>query len=358
MPNFPTSPEALTNEWLGEKLGVPVTGFKVDRLGEGAGLLGLVTKVSLDYDASAGEPGPATVIAKFPTPSADNRVVADTFDMYGREVRFYQNLASKTPARAPRSYAAELDGDSSDFVLLLEDLSYARFGEQTKGCGLKDGERSIDQMIKLNSTWWDKTDSPGLEWLPLHDNPTQCAGISHGFNSGWEPFLEGFGDTLPAGKVEQFAKVGPAIEDLHRMLCTGARTVVHGDFRLDNMFIGVDDDPDMVALFDWQAIAVSSGAHDLGYFMSQSLLTEERRKHQDVLLHRFHDGICESGVTNYSFDQLFEDYRIASLYFFSYAVLIAGTLDLSNERGLALARVLGSRSSACIDDIDALDLLP
>ena len=78
MPAFPTEPDALTNEWLSETLGFPVASFKVQRLGEGAGLLGLVTQVLLEYEAGTSSDAPKSVIAKFPTPVAENRVVAET----------------------------------------------------------------------------------------------------------------------------------------------------------------------------------------------------------------------------------------------------------------------------------------
>jgi hypothetical protein len=110
-------------------------------------------------------------------------------------------------------------------------------------------------------------------------------------------------------------------------------------------------------MFDWQAICKSCGPHDFSYFMSQNLRTEERREHENGLVERYVERLREGGVEGYSLDQCWADYRIATLYFFHYAVVIAGTLDLSNERGVKLARVLAERSSAAIEDLEALDLL-
>ena len=284
-------------------------------------------------------------------------MVAETFDMYGRELRFYARLADQTTARTPAVYCAEYDPESSDFALLIEDLSGYRAGDQREGADLQDAERAIDQLIKLHSTWWDRTEIEELAWIPVQDNPVQCAGMSQGFEAGWGVFLEKFGDVLPAGTEHRFAQIGPQTAACLRRLCSGTRTVVHGDFRLDNLFFGVDGDEDKVAFFDWQGISRSCGPQDLGYFLSQSLRSEVRRDHHDALLRRYWEGLCDAGIQGYSLDRCREDYRAAVLYLFTYAVVIAGTLDHSNERGAAMVRALASRSAETIHEVEALDLL-
>ena len=346
----------MTTEWLGETLGTPLAGFETEALGEGAGLLGLLTRVTPRY-ASEEAPGPGSLIAKFPTPTAENRVVAETFDMYGRELRFYARLASQTTARTPQVYCAELNEENSDFVLLIEDLSIYRAGDQREGANLQDAQRAIDQIVKLHATWWGQTEKEELAWVPIQDNPVQCAGMSQGFAAGWDVFLEKFGDVLPTGTESQFAKIGPQTEACLRRLCSGTHTVVHGDFRLDNLFFGVDDNEDRVAMFDWQGISRSCGPQDLGYFLSQSLQSEVRREHHDALVRRYWDGLCDAGVEGYSLERCWEDYRCAVLYLFTYAVVIAGTLDHSNERGAAMVRELASRSAETIHEVGSLELL-
>ena len=62
-------------------------------------------------------------------------------------------------------------------------------------------------------------------------------------------------------------------------------------------------------------------------------------------------------MTGYTVEQLWDDYRLAALYLFVYAVVIGGTLDPSNERGLAFMTKLMERATATIDDLDLLSLL-
>jgi hypothetical protein len=353
--NFPTHPDELTPGWLGDALGVPVESFESESLGEGAGLLGVIHRVRPRY--AAGHQGPASLVAKFATPTAENRAVAETFDMYGREVRFYARLAGQTPARAPRSWCAELDETNSDFVLLLEDLSGCRVGDQLAGASLADAQRAIREMVRLHGTWWGKTEAPELAWIPVHDNPVQVAGMSGGFQAGWPVFEDRLAELIPAGESERYARIGPATGALIRRMCSGALTVAHGDFRLDNLFFDVDGDPESVAMFDWQGITRSCGPQDLGYFLSQSLRSDVRREHGEALVRSYWEQLCEAGVEGYSFDRCMADYRVSVLYLFSFAVVIAGTLDASNERGVAMVRALAGRSAETVQESGALALL-
>src|SRR5690348_6624363 len=79
--HYPTSPAELTNEWLTQQLRTDgaitdskVVGFRLSPVGEGIGMLGVLTKAELDYDQA--EPGaPASVVAKFATPVEGNPAV-------------------------------------------------------------------------------------------------------------------------------------------------------------------------------------------------------------------------------------------------------------------------------------------
>ena len=55
--SFPASPDHLTQAWLSSALGYPVTGFEVEFFGEGAGIIGQVTRVHLESEA-----GPPSII--------------------------------------------------------------------------------------------------------------------------------------------------------------------------------------------------------------------------------------------------------------------------------------------------------
>src|SRR6478736_2748375 len=148
--SFPTSAAALTKEWLSDALETRVTRFEIEPIGVGVGLVCDLVRVRLVHDGD----GPASIIAKFPSASEENRFVALVLQMYGRETRFYRELAKDTPISAPRCHAVEHDVEADEFVLLLEDLAGARVVDQIVGIGRADAELAIDQLARFHARWW------------------------------------------------------------------------------------------------------------------------------------------------------------------------------------------------------------
>jgi len=63
-------------------------------------------------------------------------------------------------------------------------------------------------------------------------------------------------------------------------------------------------------------------------------------------------------VTDFSADDAWEHYRRGVLYVWVIAVVVAGTLDPTNERGHRWMSKMLERSVASIDDLDLIALLP
>ena len=71
----------------------------------------------------------------------------------------------------------------------------------------------------------------------------------------------------------------------------------------------------------------------------------------------YHDRLVERGITTYSFEQLWHDYRFGHLTSCSAAVLVGATFDLANERGMALVDALASRHFQAVVDHRSMELL-
>jgi hypothetical protein len=86
--------------------------------------------------------------------------------------------------------------------------------------------------------------------------------------------------------------------------------------------------------------------------------TAVRREHERELVALWRAGLVEGGVTGYSPEQAWEDYRRGVLVLWTYVTVIAGILDPSNERGKAWILEMIRRASATILDLKLIDLLP
>ncbi len=339
---FPTKPDALTTAWLTEKLGYPVTDFEVELLGEGGGLLGLVTRLHLKSEG-----GPASLIAKFPTEAADNRAVATTYDMYGREYRFYTQVAPEVPLRAPACYHAEFNLENSDFIFLIEDLQGYRIGDQVEGCSLQEAHQIVESIASLHRSTWQPDH---IKDIRQHDMPYQREGMKGGFAVGWPVCKSDFADCLTDEAIAVGDNTPDYVDSLLDEIHQGPMVIAHGDVRLDNIFFGSDH----VALVDFQAVCKAAPEHDLAYFITQSVSDEIRGAEDWVAV--YHKHLTRDGI-EYDLELSRERYRKLAMYFFCYAVIIAGTLDTANERGRKLAELILGNCVRSLTELNAFELI-
>lgn len=337
MASFPTTPDALTTDWLSGALGYPVHGFRVSHFSEGAGVMALVTRLHLQANH-----GPDSLIAKFPSPASENRAVAQLYNMYGREVHFYQQIAEAIRLRTPACQYAEFDPGSNDFVLLIEDLQGLRIGDQVAGCTRQEALAVIDAIAELHSSGW----GDAAPAVISHNNPMQRDGMIAGFQAGWPVVLKHFRDLIPEAALPVGERMPSLVAPLLERLCAEPTCLAHADVRLDNIFFGQDE----IALVDWQSVCVSAPEQDLAYFVTQSIPPKVRAE-EDWLAH-YHAALTGRGI-DYPIERCRERFVVASLYLMCYAVVIAGTLDLGNERGQALGRTLLGNAMSALDEMGA-----
>ena len=356
--DFPISTDTITAEWLNEALrecghllAGEVAFVEAEPIGEGAGMVARVARLHLAQ--STGE-RIGCMIAKFPTAVVGNRAVAATFQVYEREVGFYRSLAPSI-STAPHCYFANID-PSGDFLLLMEDGSALRPGDQVIGASLRDAELAVDAAAELHAAFWSSDARPEADWVISVNGDVHRPAMSAGVIAGWAGCMRDFGDVVDpelVGMEERFVRSLPW---LHEAMSAGAQTLIHGDFRLDNMMFDDCSADRPIFLFDWQSILVSKGTHDVAFFLTQNLPVDLAREEEERLVQRYYERLIARGVKDYAWDECWQDYRLSSLYVFNVAVLICGTLARSDERATRFMRELIRRSSAATKRV--LDLLP
>lgn len=330
---------------------VSVTSFDAEPIGVGVGILGLLWRVSLTYDRAGA--GPATAVLKLPHTGAESRHIADAFSFYLREVRFYEEGASRSPIRTATRYASAFDPDSGDFVLLMEDLAGRTVYDQVDGCPAESAYRDLRELAGHHAAWWDSPDLGALPWVFRIVDPPNSIALPPALRQSWPIIESQFAHLLPGPMLDAARRMPDVVVELMQRLSEPPITLVHGDHRLDNLFFG----DDAVAMLDWQITGAARGPYDVAYFLSQSLVPEERKTVERDLVAGYHGALVDAGVQGYSFDQCWDDYRLATLFCLVYP-LNAGAVDLVNERAVALFTSMMERSVAAVLDLDALDLLP
>jgi len=361
---FPTAPGQLTPDWLthalhncGAAQSSSVTSFDAKVIGEGTGFLGELAHLTLRYDKP--EPGaPSTLIAKFPTTAPENREVAMYFRFYERETGFYEHNAPQVQLRTPRCYFNAFNPENGDFLLLLEDLSPAMVGDQVAGCPVEHARLAIHELAKFQATWWNSPRVDALEWIPRFDAEWQIEALEQNYEPCWPAFVDFVGPLLTPTLHDAGVRFGKSTRSMmNRIASESPITILHGDYRLDNMFFASPEGGPEFAVIDWQIAMRSMGVFDVAYFVAGTLPSEERRAHEREIVTSYHDTLVEHGVKGYSFDRCWEDYRTSILFLFNYSVMAAGSIDMANERGFTLFSTIAQRTLSAIEDLKAYEML-
>ena len=359
---LPMTIEGLTPEWLTAALrssgALPegrVASVSAEIIGAGVGFIGTVARLSLSYEGAPN--APASMIAKIPSEDPGSRMVGVAFGLYEREVRFYTDLATQCGIPAPKPYFAHYDATAGQAVILLEDLTTGSFGDQTLGASMAEAEMAIDAIGPFHARWWESPDFAAYPWI-TSGIETIRQPIQMMYQAVWPVALERFGHLFPEeirALIPDFGRRTMAALD---QMQTGPETLCHGDYRPDNLFYGAPGSPRSLVVCDWQGPGKATGVVDAAYFITGSLEPEDRRKHEDELLRRYHNHLLEGGVKDYSFEQLKTDYRGYFAGVIAGGVVLLGTLPEGNERGRRLIETSMNRFLTAMEDHDSLALLP
>src|SRR3712207_2081737 len=132
---------------------------------------------------------PASVIAKFPPADPGPRALLRAMGFFDREVYFYRVLAASTPVHTPRCHVAEIDRETGDAFLLLEDLSPGRNGSTVAGGTVEEVALTLLALARMHAHWWEDAAVVDQPWARLPSMLAPSA-VLEVFERGWSSFLE------------------------------------------------------------------------------------------------------------------------------------------------------------------------
>ena len=359
-------PASITPEWMQGILSrggagtVAVRRVDVQDLGAGVGQLSRILRVTIEGSPSC----PASVVVKLP--SADRRIfrMCRRTGLYRREDRFYRAVAPTVPVSVPSILFREFDDRTHRFVLVMEDLANRRGGaeagrDQLAGASEAEAITAVRAAARIHAAFW--RDS---RWSRQAARASALAGYREIFRPAVRLALQyvytrnvprvrrEFPGALSEEELALLEAFAPSVAAVLGSLSRGARTFIHGDYRLDNMFF-LPDAADRFAVVDWQASAIGSGLYDVAYFICTSLTETVRRRAESGLLDAYHAALAEAGVRGFARDACRRLYRACVLACLVRMVIVAGSSGIDNDRARELARQCLRRTVAAIHDQDA-----
>ena len=360
--------DEISSEWLNAVLsesGVLGDGRVVSVesrvIGQETGFMGDIAILTPTYD-NAPPSAPSTLVAKVPS-SLKNRVMGQLIGAYEKEIRFYSLLRPEVPVRTPGCYYSALsEADDPEvikarleklksapiwliaiaglfftvlyrllprrYILLIEDLSTYRLGDQSSGCSEADLHTALKAMASLHARFWNAGDLDDLPWIASVELMSKMIHMT---------YLQSIGGYLKSATLDErqrrmhdwLKENGVALND---RLATGPQTLLHGDFRVDNLCF--DDKEGEMVLLDWQTMTQGSPALELAYFLSNALPPDTGPEQDAAMIEVYRAALAEHGI-EVSQAWLTAEYNIGMMAMLQRIspLLFQEQLDLGNARG-------------------------
>lgn len=321
-------------------------------IGQEAGFLDGLARLQVTYDHDEGG-APSSVVVKVPSSQAAYRQIGDRYHAYEREIRFYHDVAPGAPVRLPRCFYAGMDPAADAYLLVLEDLSALTAGDQVRGLTPAQALAAVESIGKLQAQWWDAPALGVLEWMPQRNiQPAR-------YRQLWPRFRQVMVPHLPATALALGDLVAVHVDWLLKAMEQPPHTIVHSDFRADNLlFDSVSRSDPLAVIVDWQLAIRARGALDVARLLCGSLASRDRAACEMAVLEHWHQTLVTGGMRGYSFPQALHDYKLGVLLCLYYPVTIHEAEEAAGQRGAALAHAQIERIFTAALEVEAASVLP
>jgi len=245
---------------------------------------------------------PTSVMVKWPlesTPAPDKGLP---------ELKFYRELAPDLGSPPIVHCVAAAPSSTGPQWLVLEDLRSTHTNPPWPDPPSRlEAEGAVSALAHVHAHWWEAP-TLGTNVGALHTHAS-LVGMVDGIGSQLPSFLEALGDTLPPQDHRLLETVfGSSLAPWLRLIDSRALTVTHGDAHTWN-FLFPRSGTGLPYLVDWQLWHVDVGARDLAFMIALHWSSTLRQDAEHPLLRLYHHRLGACGVTDYSFEELWLDYR-------------------------------------------------
>ncbi len=343
MGGIPTTVAEITPAWLAEATGLDVQAAEIEQIGVGIGVSSALYRARL-----TGSGCPQTVVVKLPALAEEAVFTSTVLRMYSREAGFFGELCTKAPVRVPACHHSSIDPETSQFVLVMEDIGDLRGVDQVAGMDVADAERAVDGLAAWHATWWGQGEELAERGLTVSlGDDIYKAVLPMVFGEGWEKLNAEL--DVPASIREVGPRWTAAMPRLLDDLASEPTTMIHGDYRADNLFFEPDG---AVAAVDFQLIGTGRGAYDLAYFVTQSLRPDDAAVHEPALFDRWVRALAAADVPEGDVRDAWDDYRKAALFCLVYPVVAWRGMDAGDPRQCGLATTMMERFDRAVAELD------
>jgi hypothetical protein len=238
--------------------------------------------------------------------------------------------------------------------MLLADLAPAVQGDQLHGCSVAEAQLAVRALGGLHGPRWCDP-----AWLTFTGAtmPRPDADFARGLGElavmAADTTLSRLGDRVSAHDHDTLSATA-ALVGRWLLLEPDRFSLLHGDYRLDNLLF--NPDRTQVTVVDWQTLTVGLPARDLAYFTGTSLLPADRGAAERDLVGDYHRALLAHGVTGYDLETCWQDYRLGMpqiplITTFGFA------FSAATDRGDDMVATMLERGCRAIRELGTLELI-
>jgi len=355
MPTIPIPKVAsdITAEWADTVLthaGYDVAISEVAVSPIGTGQMADSLRVVPDY-SSVTPSAPSTFVVKMASNDPNSRAAGQR-GAYLKEVRFYERLSAQLGVATPQSLWSDIDLETSDFAIVLEDMAPAVQGDQIIGGDADSIEAAAINIAGLHAPFWCDEKLHEYAWLspPLDQREASVRDLKAILTMVTPGFIDRYRNRIDDHHIDLLNWFADTV-DTWIQDDRGRFALMHGDHRLDNLLFNAADPIRPVTVVDWQTLAVRNPMADISYLLGTGLDAQTRRRVEHDIVARYHEQLVTLGIDNYAQSECFDDYRTQSPHALLLTVL-GSMLTVQTDRGDDMFMAMLHRSSNQIFDLD------
>lgn len=221
-----------------------------------------------------------------------------------------------------------------------EDIQFTCDG-QPEGFGLENTKLCLTRLAKFHTCFWNK--SQYKKGTKMWDIAGYWTGNKREANkadvkAAWEKTLINFGNTLNLQK-NNLRNLGKRLEFRLNFIsrefeAMAPRTLLHGDYKVSNVFVKSRGKSGKVYAIDWQWFGFGNCAGkfienslkflmdivvDVMYFMTTSTHKDLLEKQVELAEH-YHSALLQEGVRDYPFKTFWRHFQICYIDFVNYCI--------------------------------------
>ncbi len=302
----------------------------------GTGQMSRMARFALDW---SGGDGPASALVKLPSAVAGTREVAFKRGFYRKECEFYRAVTADLEVCTPRTHHAHFDPGELDFAIVMEDVATHAPGDQLSAAPIDHIEGALVQAAALHAGCWGRTSGDAFEAY-REEADAEVARTERTFPAMVDQVTDRWGDLIETPVADFVGRLVPSVGTWRRLRSRPV-TLVHGDFRPDNLLFGPPGDARPVIVVDWQLATIGLPALDVAFLIGGALSSDERQAHERRLIDGYLASLSRRGV-DIDVAQFLEDYALATVHGIVVAIGAATMVDRT-ERGEALLSMMLNR---------------